>query len=81
MIDHQKQQTLLLWNVNFFSILNWMEKGYQVDAIYTDYSKAFDKVSHKLLITRFAEIGMGCNLLKWLTSYLSERKVFQSIQS
>jgi hypothetical protein len=31
-------------------VLNCMKNGVLVDAIYTDFSKAFDKVSHRLLL-------------------------------
>jgi len=30
----------------------WLEKGGQIDAIYTDFEKAFDKVSHQRLISK-----------------------------
>jgi hypothetical protein len=35
-------------------VLKCMENGVQVDAIYTDFSKAFDKVSHRLLLIKLA---------------------------
>ena len=47
--------------------------GGQVDAIYTDFSKAFDKVDHVLLCQRMASHGIHGNLLRWICSYLSNR--------
>lgn len=45
----------------------------QTDVIYTDFSKAFDSVNHKLLIYKLDLLGFPQNLLLWLTSYLSDR--------
>lgn len=45
----------------------------QVDAVYTDFSKAFDKVCHTLLIEKLIKIGVHGNLLEWLKSYISGR--------
>lgn len=54
-------------------VLSGMEDGYQVDAIYTDYSKAFDKVSHSLLLGKLASAGIQGDLLRWVASYLRDR--------
>lgn len=45
----------------------------QVDAIHTDFSKAFDTVSHSILIKKLASIGIGGTALAWLASYLHGR--------
>ena len=45
----------------------------QVDAIYTDFQKAFDKVNHIILIKKLLQIGIHGDLLRWLESYLSNR--------
>ena len=45
----------------------------QADAIYTDFSKALDRVNHKLLIQKLRLMGLGGTLLSWLQSYLTGR--------
>ncbi len=39
-----------------------------------DLTKASDKVWYKGLIFKIEKYGIKCNLLKWLTSYLTYRK-------
>ena len=46
----------------------------QVDALYLDFSRAFDRVPHHLLLHKIKMYGFKGNLLKWFTSYLSGRK-------
>lgn len=45
----------------------------QVDAVYLDFSKAFDKVSHTILISKLESYGILDPLLSWIKSYLSGR--------
>lgn len=33
------------------------DSGHQVDVIYTDYSKAFDRIEHNVLRTKLYRIG------------------------
>jgi ribonuclease P/MRP protein subunit RPP40 len=54
-------------------ILTAFSNSHQVDAVYTDFSKAFDRVSHKHLIAKLKAIGVGGSLLLWLESYLQGR--------
>lgn len=62
--------------VEFYTFLNdSMSKGTQVDALYTDFSKAFDKVDHALLIHKLSSLGLNRVLLNWLSSYLHDRKL------
>ena len=37
-------------------------------------SKAFDKVSHRRLVHKLIQAGVGGNLLNWFCSYLSGRR-------
>ena len=50
-----------------------LDSGSQVDTIYLDMSKAFDKVSHRRLVHKLIQVGFGGNLLNWFCSYLSRR--------
>ena len=50
-----------------------MGKSLQVDAIYTDFAKAFDRVNHQLLINKLNMYGIGGKLLTWIKSYLTKR--------
>ncbi|CAK1594428.1 unnamed protein product [Parnassius mnemosyne] len=45
----------------------------QVDTIYTDFKKAFDKVPHGILIEKLSYCGFSGPVLKWLSSYLHDR--------
>ena len=45
----------------------------QVDTVYLDFAKAFDKVSHNLLLTKLHKFGMRGKPLCWFEDYLSDR--------
>ena len=48
----------------------------QVDVLYTDFSKAFDRVNHKILLNKLSNFNIPGNLLQWIGSYLSNRRQF-----
>lgn len=56
-------------------VISAFRNSSQVDCVYLDYSKAFDKVHHSLLIAKLAGYGIGGSLLKWLASYLMDREL------
>lgn len=45
----------------------------QVDTVYTDFSKAFDKVPHLLLLEKLKSYGINGSLINWCYSYLKDR--------
>ena len=47
-----------------------MNNGYNVHAVYTDFSKAFDRVNHDILLQKLSAIDVRVNALKWISSYL-----------
>ena len=62
-------------------ILCNMECGGQVDAIYFDFSKAFDQVDHDLLLFELNKYGLNSTVCGWLKSYLSGRTQFIKIDN
>ena len=65
-------QQLLLHSLNEFA---------QVDVIYMDFSKAFDKVSHVELLYKLISIGISCSLLQWFQARRQCVKVHQTRSS
>jgi hypothetical protein len=53
-------------------VLNSIEEGWQVDSVYKDFSKAFDRVRHQLLLEEMF-VGIKPARCLWLRSYLTER--------
>ncbi len=60
--------------VVYHQILECIASGQEVDAIYLDFSKAFDKVQHNLLLLKLKSYGISDPTLSWFGSYLSERQ-------
>lgn len=60
-------------------ILESFKNNCQVDVIYTDFEKAFDRVDHKLLIIALDQLGIGEPLLSWFYSYLTNRSQFTKV--
>ncbi|CAF0772247.1 unnamed protein product, partial [Brachionus calyciflorus] len=48
-----------------------LSEGKIIDVIYTDYSKAFDKVNHKKLIHKLEKYGIKGAVLNWIKDFLS----------
>ena len=55
-------------------ILAALESGGNMDVIYLDFSKAFDKVDYGILLSKLRAIGFSGYLLKWIHSFLVGRK-------
>jgi hypothetical protein len=49
-------------------------EGDSVDVVYTDFAKAFDKVSHRKLIHKLEAYGVKGAMLGWIVAFLKGRK-------
>lgn len=54
-------------------VLEAMDRNLQVDAIYTDFAKAFDKICHNTLLSKLFQLGIRGDLFRWITSYVRNR--------
>ena len=59
---------------HFDDVLESLTNNADFDSIYLDYAKAFDKVDHKLLIKKLHLYGFNTKIIKWIESFLSDRK-------
>jgi hypothetical protein len=58
----------------FEKITAELDSGKVIDVIYLDFAKAFDTVPHERLKKKLKAHGIGGNVLKWITAWLSGRK-------
>ena len=49
-------------------ILNALENDVNLDVIYLDYKKAFDKADHLIVLKRLREKGIGGQVGKWISN-------------
>ena len=55
-----------------------------MDVAFLDFSKAFDRVNHSVLLRKIRSFGISCSLLQWCESYLSncwQRTVLDGVSS
>ena len=69
--NHRSCVTQLLEVLNDFT--NFIESKDCIDVIYLDFSKAFDTVPHKRLLTKLKSYGIDGNVLGWIDDFLSKR--------
>ncbi len=55
-------------------LVNELSKNNSIDVVFIDFAKAFYVVSHKSLVKKLAAYGISGSLLKWVQSFLSNRK-------
>jgi hypothetical protein len=58
-------------------VLNVLEQKNQVDIVYLDFAKAFDKEDHDLLLVKLHNFDIRGNILRWFRDFLSGR--FQTV--
>ena len=88
MVDFLENQNILICKQHGFrkgkSCLSQLLKQYddilknlmnhtETDVIYLDFAKAFDKVDHAILLQKLKNIGIGGELLSWISDFLTDR--------
>ena len=59
---------------HYNEILKGMEEGGNIDTVYLDFSKAFDKVYIGILCHKLKDLGIHGNLALWIFNFLTNRK-------
>ena len=54
--------------------LKYIDEGYLVAIAALDLSKAFDSLSHDLILQKLLDMGIDGTAVKWIQSYLHQRK-------
>ena len=71
MASEKGEHVFLLFLVYDDLMLMFTESSCSVDMIYLDFSKAFDKVDHGVLLHKLRDMGITGNLGIWFHSFLS----------
>ena len=58
----------------FLEVTSYIDKGYLVDVIYLDFSKAFDMVPHRRLISKLTAHGIAGKTNRWIEHWLTDRR-------
>ena len=69
-------QLLLVYD----EISKWVDDGNVVDLILFDFSKAFDTVSHPILLAKLSSLGVDAQLLSWIQDFLVNRSMLVSVK-
>ena len=51
-----------------------IDSGDPIDAVYLDFRKAFDSVSHQRLHIKIAAYGINGKVLEWIQPFLNDHK-------
>ena len=60
----------------FDNIMRMLDSNSSVDMVYLDFSKAFDKVDHGILLHKLRAVGITGNIGIWLFHFLIDRSHF-----
>lgn len=58
-----------------------LDSGFQTDVIYPNFSKAFDRVSHRRLLTKLSCLSLDPLILSWIHCFLTNRSQYTVIDN
>lgn len=59
---------------HYEKIITILEENVNVEVLYLDMSKAFDKVDHSILLKKLKSLGIEGKVHQWLTAFLTNRE-------
>jgi len=65
-------------------LTGWVDEGRAVDVVYLDFSKAFDTVSHNILLGKLRKCGLDEWSVRWIENWMNgrtQRVVISSAES
>ena len=65
-------QTNLIEYLNTLTKL--VDEGHDIDVVYLDFAKAFDKVPHQRLLRKLEAKGISGKVLRWIEAWLTDRQ-------
>ena len=75
----KKKSCLLNLLTYLENLTSLVDSGEQVDVVYLDFSKAFDKVPHRRLKNVLIAHGINGKTLNWIMAWLKDRKQYVKI--
>lgn len=72
------KQRSTVTNLSFFThfLSTILDNNGQVDVAYTDFSKAFDRLDHRILIHKLHSFSLSSSFIQLISSYLNHRLLF-----
>ena len=58
---------------HYDKVLSYLEEGKNVDVIYLDFAKAFDKLDFNITLAKLKALGIDGKIGIWLHSFLTGR--------
>lgn len=77
-----KKRSTLTNLLSFYEYCSpYLAEGNQVDTVYIDMEKAFDKVNHNVILKRLDSFGCTEHTVQFFASYLSDRYQYVKYES
>ena len=67
------RSTLSQLLIHHYEICKLLEEGSNVDVVYCDMAKAYQKVDHGILLYKIRSLGFRGRLLRWIVNFLKNR--------
>ena len=61
-------------------VAKWVDAGQVVDVVFLDFAKAFDVVSHGLLVDKLTSLGFDRHIIGWIRSFVMDRTMVVSVE-